>query len=564
MALNSDMRSLFFILLLSWPAVARLQTAPHTFWVRFTDKSGTPYSLSEPLEFLSQDCIDRRVRQGIGLDSRDLPVNPSYVNGVTAVGNVELHHRSKWFNAITVRIIDTLLETTTLESIQALPFVSEIKSVSRSRSPLHMDKFEVQADERSLLGEESEAAYGPSFRQISMINGHLLHEMGYTGAGRRIAVFDAGWVRTDILPAFSHLYESGRIAGTRDFVTPDADSVYFKSAHGTYVLSHMAGIIPDSLLGTAPDATYYLFRTEDVNGEYLIEEDNWVAAAEYADSLGIEIINSSLGYSRFDDPVMDHEYEDMDGETTRSSIAADIASEKGILVINSAGNSGAGTWRYITAPSDGDLVMSVGAVDADSLRAFFSSYGPSSDGDVKPNVMAMGRQTVFADLDSTIRTGNGTSFSAPIITGLAACLWQAFPYRTAREIFHAIQQSAHLCSNPNDSLGHGLPDFKQAYLMLRGEQFEMEGPFSAQVFPNPTRGGLTISLTTPDDLPVDIEIADMSGRIVRRINNFGNSQLGLYLQGWIDLSELSGGLYLLTLRNANTSQTIRIQKITTD
>jgi hypothetical protein len=178
--------------------------------------------------------------------------------------------------------------------------------------------------------------------------------------------------------------------------------------------------------------------------------------------------------------------------------------------------------------------------------------------------MAMGRQTVFADLDSTIRTGNGTSFSAPIITGLAACLWQAFPYRTAREIFNAIEQSAHLYNTPNDSLGHGLPDFRQAYLMLRGEQFEMEGPFSAQVFPNPTRGGLTIALTTPDDLPVDIEIADMSGRVVRRINNFGNSQLGMYLQGWIDLSELSGGVYLLTLRNANTSQTIRIQKITTD
>ncbi|MFN9392675.1 MAG: S8 family serine peptidase [Flavobacteriales bacterium] len=553
------MRTLLALLALVLPIEAAAQTAPHAYWVRFVDKTGTPFSLNRPEEFLSERSISRRLNEGIGFDERDLPVNPAYISQVMGVGNLTLHNRSKWFNACTIRIQDTLLEAATLEALAALPCVAELRRVNASRRPVDKLTDPCPASRSENSGPVSEPDYGPSFRQISMLNGHLLHQMNYTGKGVRIAVFDGGWSQTDVLPAFKHLYESGRIAGTRDFVTPEADSVYFKSAHGTYVLSHMAGIIPDSLMGTAPDAIYYLFRTEDVNDEFLIEEDNWVAAAEYADSIGVDLINSSLGYSLFDDPAMDHSYGDMDGETARSSIAADIASEKGILVVNSAGNSGASAWRYITAPGDGDFVLCVGAVDADSLRAFFSSYGPSSDGDVKPNVMAMGRQTVFADLDSTIRRGNGTSFSAPIITGLAACLMEAFPLASARDVFLAIQESAHLYSTPNDSLGHGLPDFHKAYELLRkGQEVFSNDVFDARLFPNPAPGVFTLVLEVMQGDAPSVRILDASGREVRSPAAPAGPFLNSQFQGRFDIRDLADGIYFVEITNSSGRMALRL------
>ena len=274
--------------------------------------------------------------------------------------------------------------------------------------------------------------------------------------------------------------------------------------------------MPDSLIGTAPDASYYLFRTENPESEYLIEEDNWVAAAEYADSLGVDIINSSLGYSRFDDPTMDHTYADMDGNTTRSAIAGDIAASKGILVVNSAGNSGHQPWFYITSPSDGDSVLCVGAVNANAHRAFFSSFGPSADGDVKPNVMTMGQATVFADLDGTIRTGNGTSFSSPIMAGGAALLLQATKGRkTNMEIFRAIEASAHRYNYPSDSLGYGIPDLWKALLDLNKPIAQNLREDLVVIFPNPATDRIHIAAQWLQGLDqVVYDMYDITGRKV--------------------------------------------------
>lgn len=548
----------FFLVVIA--SAAWGQTAPGKYSVVFSDKSGSPYSLQRPGEFLSPECIARRVKQGIEFDARDLPVNPHYINALLAVGNVAEHHRSKWFNSVTVEILDTLLTASTLELISALPFVSEIRKVSVTG--LSDDNFKIQEPvepRTSNLLSGDTSIYGPSFRQIGMLNGHLLHQLGYTGKGVRVAVFDAGFTQADALPAFEHVHAEGRVAGVRDFVNPRDPQIFSNSTHGTFVWSHMAGVIPDSLVGTAPDAWYYLFRTEAVGSEYRVEEDNWVAAAELADSLGVDIINSSLGYSIFQDSTMNYSYADMNGSTARSTLAADIASEKGILVINSAGNQGAGNWRYITAPADGHLVMAVGATNSSGNRAWFSSFGPSADGRIKPDVVAMGQQTVFADLDGGIRTGNGTSFSAPVISGLAACLMQAFPNKPAREIYRAIIESANYTWSPNDSMGYGIPDFYRAFRFLAASS-ATSGPFDVKLFPNPAADHIRISGISYQNEIMRAEVRDIAGRTLMKLDSFVGPIAEGYFEGRIDIRQLSDGMYFIVLRAGEVVDVIRFLK----
>jgi len=519
------------------------QTAPNKYWVQFSDKNNSPFSLSHPAQFLSAEAITRRAKFQIPYDERDLPVNESYVNEVLALGNCAMVNRSKWFNAITIYSEDSLL----IEDIAQLPFVSEVRSVEVTVQG-DKEKFALQPfSEKSkddVAYSELAKSYGPSFRQTEMLNGHVLHELGYTGKNINIAVLDAGWWRADILPAFDKLRNENRIVAVRDFVDGGED-VYDHSNHGTFVLSLMAGIIPDSLCGTAVDANYWLFRTEEAASEYVVEEDNWVAAAEVCDSLGIDVINSSLGYSLFDDPDHNHSKTEMDGNTTRVTIAADIAAEKGILVVNSAGNSGNNRWHIITAPSDGDSVLCVGAVDANLSHAVFSSFGPSADGDVKPNVCAMGYDCVIADLDSTIRLGNGTSFSSPITAGMAACLWQAFPEKKNMQIFDAIEKSAHLFSNPNDSLGYGMPDFWQAFRSLQTE-IHQSGNIQLEVWPNPFSTSFNITIQTANGCEAEIEMVDAAGRIVYGKKSFVlNSPVSILRVD--ELSTLSIGRYVIRI-----------------
>ncbi|MFM9984004.1 MAG: S8 family peptidase [Flavobacteriales bacterium] len=500
------------ILLVLISKIGSAQTAPGKYLIQFTDKNNSPYSLSNPSAYLSQNCIERRVKFGYGFNELDIPVNPNYVQGVLDAGFSMLHHTSKWFNSITISVVDS----TVIDSIVNLPFVSGVKKLPVTSISKTVDKInkEINLNKRASLVSvsENENQYGPGFRQIEMLNGHLLHELGFTGAGMDVAIFDAGWDKVDQLPAFDALHNDGRIVMTRDFVFEDSDPVYNQSSHGMYVLSLMAGEIRDSLLGTAPDANYFLFRTENPGSEYIVEEDNWVAAAELADSLGIDVINSSLGYSLFDDTLMNHTYADMDGNTTRCTIAADIAASKGILVVNSAGNSGNSPWHYITAPSDGDSVLCVGAVNADRHRAAFSSFGPASDGDVKPNVCAMGFACVIADLDSTIRTGNGTSFSSPITAGLATCLMQAFPDRNNIEVLHAIEQSAHRYSTPSDSIGYGIPDFWKAYLILQGNSQPYTEAIYAVTYPNPCTTEMNVIVHTENPCETEYQIFNVVGQ----------------------------------------------------
>lgn len=559
------MRFLLFFILICFGAPIAAQHSPGKYWVQFADKTGSPFSINEPEQFLSNKSIERRTKIGFPINEQDLPVNPSYVQGVLAIGNARLHHTTKWMNAMTVEIIDTSLVQFWQNEVLQLPYVVEVRRVlanSNGSSRFGTKQVELEEETNRLFSFIDSTKYGPSFRQISMINGHLLHQLGYEGQGMKIAVLDGGWFATNTLPAFDALYNEGRIIETRDFVTPQADSVYFKSTHGTFVLSHMAGIIPDSLYGTAPKASYYLFRTEDVDREYLIEEDNWLAAAEYCDSIGVDIINSSLGYSEFDDSTMNHTYADMDGNTTVGSRAADMAAQRGILVVNSAGNSGNSPWHYITAPSDGDSVLCVGAVNSIRLHAEFSGFGPSADGEVKPNICTMGERTVFAATDSTIRTGNGTSFSSPIMAGAAACLWQAFPNKTNMEIFRAIEQSAHLYNNPNDSLGYGIPDMWRAYQLLQLGQSEGLGEMTVVAFPNPSSGQVKLQWSGIANDKSAYYVFDSQGKKVLDGNTWCYLAEKKYNELVIDMSSWADGMYYFRIDMEDASQTVSLQKVT--
>lgn len=521
--------------------------------VSFSDKNNSPFSISSPQDFLSARAIARRTQQGIAITAADLPVNPAYLTAVSNTG-ATIINTSKWFNSAVVSISMPAQYT----QINALSFVDTLEYLApQAIKSAGTDKFEMEMIPRAIpipeSGENITAIdYGYGMNQATMINVDYLHDLGYQGQGMHIAVIDAGFNGVDISPIFDSVWNSGRLLGYRDFAVPGGN-VFSAHSHGTMVFSIMVGNIPGQLVGTAPLASYWLLRSEIGSSEYLVEEDHWVAAAEFADSAGVDIINSSLGYTEFYDMSQNHTYEDMDGNTTRITRGADFAASRGILVVNSAGNSGGSAWNYIGAPADGDSVFSIGAVDAFGNYASFSSQGPTWDGRIKPDVSAQGQGTAYGDPWGSVSIGNGTSFSSPVMAGAAACLWQAFPAFTNVQMMDAIRQSAHLYANPDSLLGYGIPDFAAAATILggiqsfsRGDHPEMwlwqEGRDQLFVRLNGIRGSAQLSLL------------DLQGRILLQENL---SVQTADFETSISLSGLSEGVYLLRILSDNGRQTVR-------
>ncbi len=534
--------------------VAHGQTGPDSYWIQFTDKDATPYSVGEPEQFLSPRAIQRRLDQGIAIDATDLPVDPAYISAVLATGDVQLVNRSKWFNAVTIRTIDQAA----LAAIAQLPFVSQVRGTRRlvaDQPPT--EKFTLLAEPPMVARGGQPEDYGWSWPQISMLNGQGLHAMEAKGQGMLIGVLDSGFDRADELPAFEELRAREGIVLARDMVSHDGD-VYGDHWHGRSVLSCMAGSLPGYLLGTAPLADYALVRTEEVAYELVIEEDNWVAGAELLDSLGADVLNTSLGYTTFDDPEHDHGYADMDGATTRISIAAGMASLKGMIPVQSAGNSGTSAWRYIGAAADAIDILAVGAVGAQGQHAPFSSWGPSADGRVKPDVMAMGWGAVGLRVQGdSAGFLNGTSFSAPILAGLVSCLWQLHPQRTAHVVMDAVRRSAHLWSAPNDSMGYGIPDFMQAHAWLTATQVEEHSlSRAAAAFPNPFEDRLQLILPGMPDGPAWLSVTDASGRVALRRNLSVAGEAAIVDR----LAELPKGLWLFRVEGQGGARSVRAAK----
>ena len=436
--------------------------------IKLRDKGTNPFAISNPIQYLSQRSVDRRTRYGISIDSTDLPVTPRYIDSIRLAGAVTILNVSKWLNQVAIQTTDAAA----LTKIAGFPFVVSTGPIAarNNTSPVHK-KLDADATGNPQNPTQSIIAadhynYGASYGQVHIHNGEFLHNRGFRGQGMHMAVLDAGFFNYLTLPTFDSIRNSGQVLGTWDFVAGNA-SVNEDNSHGTSCLSAIAANMPGVFMGTAPKTSFYLYRTEDVNSEYPIEEQNWIAGMERADSLGIDISSTSLGYYNFDNPVFNYTYANMDGNTTMSAKAADLAAKKGILCVLAAGNEGNGAWHYIITPSDADSVMAVGAVNTSGVVGGFSSYGPSSDGQIKPSVAAVGVGAAVANPSTGQPVfGNGTSYACPNMAGLATCLWQAFPEINNMSIIDVMQQSATRATNPNDRVGYGIPDMKKAFVKL--------------------------------------------------------------------------------------------------
>lgn len=448
--------------------------------VSFRDKKENPYSVKRPQEFLSPKAIERRKRLGIKVDAYDLPVTPKYLRALEQNG-CTIYNVSKWNNTAIVEVGDTACIT----QLAQLPFVIGVKCVwigpkeisfGKDADPFTLAALlpgdqEITEGLEALRREELEKDsvnyayrhkhYGSGFRQAEMLQADQLHEMGFRGEGMTIAVIDGGFHNADLV------VPEARILGTRNFVHPGYSVFYEPEDHGTMVLSTIGANQKGRLVGTAPAAQFYLLQSEDGNSEQIVEEDNWCAAVEYADSLGCDVISTSLGYYKFDEGRNNHAYSDLDGQTAANSRAASLAASRGMLVLNSAGNEGDGTWKKIGFPADAKDIIAVGATDSKGVNTYFSSLGYSADGRVKPDAMAMGGRSAVISETNKVRFVNGTSFSCPILAGAVTCLWQAFPNKRPTEIIKAVQQSGNFANHPNEVMGYGIPNLKKAYEILK-------------------------------------------------------------------------------------------------
>lgn len=423
--------------------------------VSLTDKKGTPFSLERPTEFLSEKAVERRRRQHIGIDSTDIPVNRTYIEAVSATG-VSVVGGSKWNNTLLVRT----RRRDRMQEVKALGCVRKVERVWTSPDSITpkppRSRYHKEFNRWDTIAQNH---YGVALEQIESIGGTRLHDKGFRGRGMTIAVLDGGFMNVDRIPMFGKV----NIAGWHDFVVPQSKSVFNEMEHGTKVLSVMALNEPDNFVGTAPEASYWLLRCEDGQGESRAEEDYWAAAAEFADSVGADIISSSLGFHAFDNHADDYLYRHLDGHSSLISHTASILAGKGIILVNSAGNDGMGTWKKINVPADAHNALAVGAVSPNGRNAAFSSVGPTADGRVKPDVVALGSPTAVITGRGTIISDMGTSFSTPLVAGMAACLWQALPDKTALEIIELIRLSGNNAATPDNIYGYGIPDFWKAY-----------------------------------------------------------------------------------------------------
>jgi serine protease AprX len=544
---------------------------PGYYFVEFTDKNFSPYSLNKPEEFLTDESIRRRHKFGIGYNYYDLPVSPVYINSIGEV--VDILYSSKWFNAVLAKInsqdeLNAVKEFAFYKGISFLkPF--DIKANANSSKHQHdfyseqlmlKDFFYKEIEKNISFDNESLLKYYYGFmrEQVEMLNGQALHKNGFWGEGVSIALFDAGFLNLDQLDAFNHLWENGRLLGAFDLVEDD-EHIYNSHRHGTLVLSTMAALSHGQYAGAAPEAFYWLFQTEDGKSEYMIEEVNWLKAAEIADSLGVYIINSSLGYSVFDLPEQNHTYEDLDGNTTIVAKAANYASERGMIVINSAGNYGSTQWKYIISPADSHGAMAIGALTSTGDRATFSSFGPTADGRIKPDVMALGYQVAIINVEGTQTLGSGTSFSAPIISALTACLWQEFPEKDNLQIMKAIRESSNKYLFPDNEYGFGTPDFAKARLLLKNE-FDIDHFYLYSIIPNPIASNSYIPIFSDKEKSASVDIYNLSGQKIA-------SDVFVISQGYNKISpfinifySLSSGVYILKIRNGEEISVIKAVK----
>ena len=509
-------------------------------WVDFKDKGSDVSLISHPDMLLTEKSIERRgkVRNSSKLaDITDLPVNPEYIDVVTSHG-LEIRNVSKWFNSVSCYATKSQIESLTDEScVKKIEIVARFKKSSTSKELIIEDNISTKKSVSNTQNDNSSILnYGASFTQADLINVPMAHDSGYTGKNVLIAVFDSG---------FDNLghpcYDSIRARGlrTRDFVNGDTSVAndpgqMGNGSHGTRCLSLVVGYDPGELIAPAFDSRVILAKTENTESETPLEEDNWIAAAEWADSLGADIISASLTYKEMDPgSPYSYDYTWMNGDSCRITIAADLAVNKGIIVVNSAGNSGFDNVNTLGAPADGDSVFAIGSIDDNGQRSSFSSVGPTIDGRHKPDFMAMGRGNLTAASGSGntgyTSFGSGTSFSCPMVAGVVAMILQANPTLTPMQVRDILRQTSSNSSSPNSLIGWGTINAWNAIQLARTTSVD---PISGNIpsnyklgqnVPNPFNPTTSIPVTLTRGANISIKVFDMAGREAATISRFLNA-----------------------------------------
>ena len=510
-----------FLLMILFQTIQAQQTEEDA-WVYFIDKPQAANYLANPLSMLSQRALDRRNRHQIAIDETDVPVDDNYLSQIISSPGITYRGKSKWLNAVHItgnqQDINNLLSYNFVEKIE---FANKNLGIITSPSPFNEPI-------QTLQNRRINYDYGQAFNQINMMHGEIMHQHDFTGQGVLLAVIDAGFENMDTASIFQHLYQENKIIDMYNFVGNNQD-IYQYSKHGTAVLSTIAANSNGIFVGTAPDVQVALYISEDVSLEMPVEETYWAEAAERADSIGVDIINTSLGYRTFDRSEYNYDLSDLDGNTSFISRAANIAVTRGIVVVVSAGNSGNESyWNKIGMPGDAQNVITVGAVDNTGIKANFSSIGPTADGRIKPDVMAQGVQsTVYWN---NIETGSGTSFSSPIIAGMTACMVQAYPDKTPAEIKQDLIDISDRHTSPDNDYGNGIPDFSLYQFNLIDDQISKQNI----LYPNPA--SKTVFLTGSKHY----KIFTITGKTVLNGKN---------IEGKINISKLTGGVYFVKTDN---------------
>jgi serine protease AprX len=549
----------------------RAYAQEYKYLVHLKDKNNNGFNISNPASFLSVKSIQRRTKQSIRIDSTDLPVTAAYVDSLSSLPSLQVLNKSRWFNQVLIGLTDTSV----LQQILQFSFVLSSEPVNNR----HLKKIpgSISVNQHTaVLGSSTNSAntcylsvtdsinYGASQGQVYIHNGEYLHGLGYHGEGMTIAILDDGFNSYLSNPAFDSLRNDNRILGTYDFVNQKV-SVNEEDQHGANCFSIIAANIPGNMVGTAPDARYWLFKTEDITSETPVEEQNWVAAAEFADSAGADLITTSLGYSYFDDSVYNLNYAQRNGHTALVSRAANLAVAKGMIVTASAGNSGGMTneEKYVLCPADGDSVYTVGSVDFSGVIAYSSSWGPNSSGQIKPDGVSVGAGAYYVAPDGIVNSGSGTSYSNPNLAGLITCLWQAFPEFIPHDILAAVRQSSNKYNNPDNRYGYGLPDFEKAYSILLNKRLaaynQLLGNDWIRVYPVPFLQSFNLLFKPSVSGTANLQLLDVSGKIIMK-------KFVPVIAGQIQLLEfnisqpLSTGIYFLRYSDHQESKTLKLLK----
>jgi serine protease AprX len=507
-------RFFLYLILLIFTLQSIFAQSPAKYWIQFKDKQGTPYTINKPEAFLSPKALERRAKYNIKITEQDLPVSPVYIQKVLELDStMVLFTKSKWLNGITVysekeNIMDEIKKLDFVIFVEkTIPMkevedkISEVYHYNNANPPI------------TSTGIPKDIDYGLSYAQIKINNIHWLHRMGFNGEGINLMVLDGGFQNIDNIAQFAFLREQNRLREVRHIVSPSADP-FRAGSHGTMVLSCIASYVPGELVGTAPGVNVWMAQTEDGRSENKVEEDNWVAGVEWADSLGCYVINSSLGYTKFDDSTQVRKTQDLNSKVSRASIAASYIASKGMILCNSAGNEGEKPWHYIGCPADATDILTVGGVNIYGKRATFSSYGPTADGRIKPDAVTVGREAYVANPRAVPIRADGTSFSSPLLSGMVACLWQAFPQKNAYEIMDAIRKSGDRAAEPDSSLGYGITDFLKAYNILNqtSEITQLKVDFKTYVV-SENKVMVTFTVSDPKEIQITTSLRNFPNKL---------------------------------------------------